>query len=142
VIWQVDGGPGESDRTIKFGEAPASEDGFRLHFEDSLPATLLNQRAYGVGLLVLVPESTTLADGSPASGPVAVPLGSAARHAIIYRAAEMPAGPAPAWTAEFPLGFSCAASRKPSGGGFEVFSPTPCGAVELDEGPLRFPNWM
>lgn len=143
VIWSVSSS--SPDYLYKFGEGSSSGSTFGLQLETPPPAAALNNGQLGVGLLVLMPADSVVADGqlADADAELAKALGAAGQYAIIHKANAQVTGRD--WAARFPVGYSCGKGvAATSGETFDSFEPVSCASIGVtvdDIDNIDFVNW-
>ncbi|MFP2907561.1 hypothetical protein ACLESD_21425, partial [Pyxidicoccus sp. 3LFB2] len=130
VIWSVSSS--SPDYLYKFGEGTSTGSTFGLQLETPPPAAALNGGELGVGLLVLMPTDSAIADGQLADADAALEpaLGAAGQYAIIHKTNAQVA--ARAWAALFPVGYSCGKGvPAASGESHDSFEPVSCASIGI-----------
>ncbi|RKH38823.1 hypothetical protein [Corallococcus sicarius] len=143
VLWSVSSS--SPDYLYKFGEGTSSGATFALPLPTPPPAEALNQAELGVGLVLLMPTSFSLADGRYEGEDIFFDalIGAAGQYAIIYRANAQVV--APGWVSLFPVGYSCGKGvEAPEGSSFDTFEPVSCASLNItvdDAANIDFVNW-
>lgn len=144
VVWTVSSS--SPDYQYAFGSGTSTGGRFVLPLGAPPPAEALNMGELGVGLIVLVPEGTTLSEGILEDAAEeefeGAMLGASPRHAIIYRAS---ATSHLDWDASFPVGeYSCGQAVERPTETFDAFEPVDCSEVIIEVGDpddMDFANW-
>lgn len=139
VVWRV---IQPVDRYYKFGEGTSTGGRFRLNVSRAPPAEALNNGNTGVGLLLLVEDTVSLADG-PVDGSLVLNLaiGAAGDQAIVYRRQD---ATWPAWVQAFPVGYACASGGS-SGNSPHSLTPRTCSDLNIavdNVSNIGFADWM
>ncbi len=139
LIWMVSSGSPDYD--YKLGDGTMDNGTFTVTLPRPLPAEAINSWGIGVGLLVVVPANTVIADGIMEETAYDDIFGLSPQHSIIWREATVDTDRAP-WGEDFPEGYSCGSCVSGTGT-FDGFSPTDCSepVVMTDLEEDSFCNW-
>jgi hypothetical protein len=127
VVWEVSSG--DPDYAYIFGTGSVQGAQASLSFEAAPPADALNAGKFGLGLVIVVDQSTPLPDGKM-KGELTFPISAAAPdYAVIYRNTTetlLENG----WDKDFPQGYACGQCVHHDSG-FDTFAVVDCSAVKL-----------
>jgi len=107
----------------KLGDGTTVANQFDLSFETEPPPDAINSDGIGVALIGLLPGLATIPDGVVEQQPLLI--GLSINHAVIFKT---PGATGPAWSQQFPVGFSCARCVREAVA-LDTFEPAPCELV-------------
>lgn len=133
VVWDTNPGG------YKWGDGTSSGSSFTATLDFTPPPGIeVGSSGVAVGSLVLVPDGTTIPDGTVDLATLSN-LGISTGNGIIYKDA-LATGLGLTWDASFGAGYSCAQCVTPITGN-DIFQLTPCANMTIDIGSTRTCGW-